>query len=800
MAPSQCFGFSNLTLHGYTSDRKDSNYKSQAPSLAKVIHSDNTKIVFEISDPAGKKAAEMSRELEDMKAKLEAALAEKEVEKRGRKAEKRGRKAEKRGRKAAERGQKVEKRGRKAAERGREEAERKKKEVETQMAHKNNPLTTGEYLKECHMTEKNFNKTTKLKEATTGPVADATERRYPHFLRPWMGFPEKQKEILDKLPSDHRFTSHPRTTNRCFLEGLGDSLNPIASEIGLGSRQDKVVIEPLRVLLEEIRLHPQLQESLGIHGRVKIDTQMNGVKTLTTRSLTTNKSLGKNGRSDLFCSIEVASPEPNIEVASETPPKTIFKLVWMGEMKTPHKVPENAFQTAFPDGHEVDLREGIVGDNAVRNTVVEIIIQLFSAMVDKGVRYGYTDTGEETVYVLIDLDDPSIVYYHLSRPSSDVGDDKGKMHLSAISQRLAFTVQAIQAPVPSDAQEWLLKTEKLSKWEYERENENDLSSVDSPKEIRDLSARRPRVVEYERDPFNTRSTTRNRAAAEVENEEEASDSVSDKKKTQNLGMHHRPDSKRTQDDFVNRSYCTHECVRGLAFGTPLDKNCPNVKDHGSKHVNRQEFLRLMREQLDGDQAHDHCKPINASGHIGCLFKIRLLPHGYTLVAKAVGLCRGAPLIHEEKMYNHLRDLQGRFIPACPGRITLKGLFSGEAYAWNAFRHFLFLSYAGQPVLKALSKVDKSAVRQVLDALAQLHQRRVMHRDAAPRNMLYDARTGRYMVIDLEMSEPIDGGVPGAVDVHIQKGKRKWEYDGESEPFATESQSLLASLSSSIRAR
>ncbi|KAG6267032.1 hypothetical protein E4U47_005470 [Claviceps purpurea] len=40
-------------------------------------------------------------------------------------------------------------------------------------------------------------------------------------------------------------------------------------------------------------------------------------------------------------------------------------------------------------------------------------------------------------------------------------------------------------------------------------------------------------------------------------------------------------------------------------------------------------------------------------------------------------------------------------------------------------------------------------------------RGVMHRDAAPRNMmmLYDDRTGRYMVIDLELSEPIDGGVP-----------------------------------------
>ncbi|KAG6251159.1 hypothetical protein E4U24_001379 [Claviceps purpurea] len=132
---------------------------------------------------------------------------------------------------------------------------------------------------------------------------------------------------------------------------------------------------------------------------------------------------------------------------------------------------------------------------------------------------------------------------------------------------------------------------------------------------------------------------------------------------------------------------------------------------GSSHIDRREFLRLMGEQLVGKDAHAHFKPINASGHIRYLlrFAYRRIRHGYTLVAKAVGLFDGAPLLHEEKMYNHLRDLQGRFIPACPGLIPLHGVFGGQAYDYIAFRHFLFLSYAGKPVLKALSKVDNSVV-------------------------------------------------------------------------------------------
>ncbi|KAG5986799.1 hypothetical protein E4U52_008254 [Claviceps spartinae] len=148
----------------------------------------------------------------------------------------------------------------------------------------------------------------------------------------------------------------------------------------------------------------------------------------------------------------------------------------------------------------------------------------------------------------------------------------------------------------------------------------------------------------------------------IDNDVEVSGSGSKagKELAQNGGIDKRPDSRqKMQSDFFKRSYCTNECVWGLTFGGPLDKNCPNVKDHGSRHINRQEFLRLMGEQLVGKGAHDHCKAINASGHIGYLFKIRLPSHGYTLVAKAVALGDGAPLLHEEKMYNYLRDLQGR---------------------------------------------------------------------------------------------------------------------------------------------
>ncbi|KAG6252928.1 hypothetical protein E4U24_000128 [Claviceps purpurea] len=194
-------------------------------------------------------------------------------------------------------------------------------------------------------------------------------------------------------------------------------------------------------------------------------------------------------------------------------------------------------------------------------------------------------------------DDISRVKYHLSCPRSEVHGDENKMHLSAVSQLFAFVVQAIEGPKPT--------TERSAS-----------GSTHYPPD-------------------------------EVVNEEETSCSGSKtgKELPQNGRLHKRPESRHKMlGDVFNGSHCTHECVRGLAIGGPLDKNCPNVKDHGSKHIDRQKFLRLMREQLKGEKAQAHCKPINASGHIGYLFKIRLLPHGYTLVAKAVGLSDGAPLV------------------------------------------------------------------------------------------------------------------------------------------------------------
>ncbi|KAG5931810.1 hypothetical protein E4U59_007904 [Claviceps monticola] len=139
MAPSQCFQFSNLTLHRYTSDHKENYYDSQSSSRAKVLQSKNTEAMSSMSDPSSINVAEILRELQE-----ERCLRKKEQDLRKKEQDLR----------------KKEQDLRKKEQDLRKEAQDREKKAMQQFEHQNGPLQTGEYLKECHMAEKNFNMTT----------------------------------------------------------------------------------------------------------------------------------------------------------------------------------------------------------------------------------------------------------------------------------------------------------------------------------------------------------------------------------------------------------------------------------------------------------------------------------------------------------------------------------------------------------------------------------------------------------------------------------------------------------------
>ena len=128
----------------------------------------------------------------------------------------------------------------------------------------------------------------------------------------------------------------------------------------------------------------------------------------------------------------------------------------------------------------------------------------------------------------------------------------------------------------------------------------------------------------------------------------------------------------------------------------MDKNCPNWKSYGEKHIDKVLFLSLVRDQLTRDRGRDaDCVPMFRSGARGSLFKVRLTSHGYTLVAKGMQSADQQFLRHETTMYDRLIGIQGVHIPVCIGNLELVRPWHCDG---RVNFHFMFLSWAGRSLL------------------------------------------------------------------------------------------------------
>ncbi|KAI1357178.1 hypothetical protein F5Y08DRAFT_334047 [Xylaria arbuscula] len=177
-----------------------------------------------------------------------------------------------------------------------------------------------------------------------------------------------------------------------------------------------------------------------------------------------------------------------------------------------------------------------------------------------------------------------------------------------------------------------------------------------------------------------------------------------------------------------------DCGGGrLASGGPMDGGCPN-------------FAQLARDRgLDAD-----AMLLYLSGSVGALFKVRLSFHGYTLVAKGVEHAHLARLQHEKKVYDRLRTIQGKYVPVCLGNVDLDLLYY---YDGGVYKYFLFLGWAGRPLFDLHSEADKAAIVDIVSAgFKAVYNLHVLHSDAEPCNILYDADNGYVMIVDFERAK------------------------------------------------
>lgn len=142
----------------------------------------------------------------------------------------------------------------------------------------------------------------------------------------------------------------------------------------------------------------------------------------------------------------------------------------------PHKLPLSDIYEGLDDMNleeVVQWREVDTSQDRFRRLIAAVITQAFSYMVINGSEYGCVCTGEAFIFLRVP-DDPRTVYYFLSVPKGDVGtttgwtpdlDGTNRLHLTAVGQMLAFTLQALKTPPRS--QKWRTDaTAHLESWEF----------------------------------------------------------------------------------------------------------------------------------------------------------------------------------------------------------------------------------------------------------------------------------------------------------------------------------------------
>lgn len=692
------------------------------------------------------------------------------------------------------------------SEHAREEADRRREEAE-QVAAKSRPLSLRPYLEECHSVSLALQVVRDRSLTTQGETTDPTGRIFPKRIIPWDGFKSIQEDTWNQL-SDDEWSSYETFPSSHQLSYVKQKLRPISSESGVRDFAREAIENHVQNLISAVYAREPLRKALGLQGTVTFQSHTNlGTSAPRNQAHPRPKARGKGNRADQFC---IYRTSDNINV----PALAI-------EEKAPHKLSVDeiaaGLQGEIQPERDVINKEGEGFHFASRSLVAAVVTQLFSYMIGRGLRYGYVCTGEAFIFLFIPLDDPTVVYCKTCVPNKDVIDgDETRLHRTAVAQVFAFILRAICDDIPS--QTWYdTAQQQLTTWAIEYEDILSKIPATDRKPLRTSPYKAPRWTGFERSPALTRSRSRCLPldSSHIQRESDGDDDEDDSGNSSPSPAPKQPDGKGapgwpgessqsrqgggqggrpTQHKLQERSYCTQACLHGLAFGGLLDLSCPNVGHHGASHMTQADFLSRLKTQLAKDRGVDaECVPLHLSGSRGSLFKVRLSYRGYVFVAKGLEPTDTAFLRHEQQMYTHLRPLQGSSVPVCLGTVDLELPWR---YNGGTYTQFLLLSWAGQPLLHC-GELNAGLIDPAINLYRKLHALCVLHGDAEPRNIVYNAQDGRLMVVDFERAEHHPPEALGSLISNGQSRKRKRTGEKVAKSiFEREMESMLACLPAS----
>ncbi|KAL2364504.1 hypothetical protein RJZ56_002549 [Blastomyces dermatitidis] len=682
-----------------------------------------------------------------------------------------------------------EKRRRQDAEQALEDEKRRRQVLAEQIR----PLTLFEYLDACHTYLFRGLVPGNTKHSTKGSADNADGKLRPHRLREWLLFANAQTEIWDQLlnQENEEFIMQPKFDSLNVIMAQGKKTwKIIHSELDLHYFQQDVITEPVEAIIAAFFENERLRHVFGLQGQIAFENHTNTLsdseedKRVVARSSKLQE--GTEGAATPITSPASARPLAD-EFCIYNKGEKVEIPALIGELKPPHKLPLTVIQNGLQDMELDEVVELHCDDTEKikdQCSVAAVITQAFSYMVKAGVEYGYVSTGEAFIFLHFKADEPGTVYYYLSVPETDVGKETGftgefegddnKLHMTAVGQVLAFTLRAIQTtPHDQKWKEWA--SNQLNVWVVTEEDLYPSTQEEDERSLTPYTLRKSAQIFVRNSPVRTRSLAARSTCRPLSSLQNSSGDDDNDHESNPNSLSQRPHQ---PADFMvvvpplptwasshkgpvckdgTRQYCTQKCLLGLLNGGPLDRACPNVKEHGANvhKIDHPTFLSLLMAQILQEIVDPWtdplgCESLHRHGSRGALFEVILFQYGYTLIGKGFPPEFGHYLRHEKALYDQLKPIQGLHVPVCLGTIDVSKrpmFYDGIA----DIPHFLLLAHAGTNVSECDVSEDQ-IVSAASKSLQAIHALGVLHHDAETRNLFWSEEGENVLVIDFERAE------------------------------------------------
>ncbi|KAI3393638.1 hypothetical protein diail_3865 [Diaporthe ilicicola] len=518
----------------------------------------------------------------------------------------------------------------------------------------------------------------------------------------------------------------------------------------------------------------------------------------------------------------------SITVADDTGPNSErvgTMLLFIKEAKAPHKLTAEMIDIAVASGRTLRPAEIMdhgftVSSPGLQPSVdeseywfVAVCAQLYTNMIDEGVRYGVILTGMCYIFMAIDPDNPATIRYNVCRTEDGIQTSPllclvslallamhhGELPETAeldVIRRGAGLHWATAQELPGSSP--VVESQPTNSFVDTPGGQNSTSPMPSgshnhaPDQVADVQDRyttappgylspprhpqsngkRARGKEEEQANKKPRLDAATRTAhgvalSTVDHDEASTQTPVSPVVSPRLPPNTTPTSARSH------RYCSVACLRALQDINAPEAACPNQAEHAraGRLTIEQLCRRLVAQFRDPSTRCYGYEKFNILNILrDCndtlLVKVCLLSHGYTFIAKTHPPENRRSMYREVYVYDRLRHLQGSCVPVCLGAVELPE----DVAVWYhvPYTGLLLLSWAGYDVgswgrlglgLSEMPSAKRSLDRNfsdtlsktALEALSKIHKAGVIHGDVALRNVMLHviARRGQEFQLSLQ---------------------------------------------------